>query len=90
MLIRPDQEIEPFVAADVAAEFLSIKRRRVLEMARAGQIPAHPIGHGRRKQRRFRLSELADAFAAENPAAKPGGKVLSTSADPGNRIGGDK
>ena len=55
-------EIEPFVDADKAAQFLSITRRRVLEMARAAEIPAHPIGRGRRKTWRFRLGELAHAF----------------------------
>ena len=90
MIIRPDRGIEPFVAADVVAEFLSITRRRVLEMSRAGEIPAHPIGHGRRKQWRSRLSELADAFVAESPVAKSGRKVSSTPAVPGNRIGGTR
>jgi hypothetical protein len=37
----------------------------VLEMARAGEIPAHPIGRGKRKTWRFRLSELADAIASK-------------------------
>ena len=65
MIATPDSNIGPFVAADMAAKFLCITRRRVLEMARAGEIPAHPIGWGKRKQWRFRLSELADAFGAE-------------------------
>ena len=58
---------EQFVDPNRAAEFLSITRRRVLEMARAEEIPAHPIGRGRRKTWRFRLSELAEAIAAEKP-----------------------
>jgi excisionase family DNA binding protein len=68
MIATRDSNIEPFVAADTAARFLSITRRRVLQMARAGEIPAHPIGRGKRKQWRFRLSELADAFVTETPA----------------------
>jgi hypothetical protein len=40
--------------------------RRVLEMARVGEIPAHAIG---RKMWRFRLSELAEAIVAKKPAA---------------------
>lgn len=60
-------EIEPFVDANRASEFLLITRRRVLDMARAGLIPAYPIGRGNRKTWRFRLSELAKAFAAERP-----------------------
>jgi hypothetical protein len=42
-------EIEPFVDANKAADFLVITRRRVLEMARSGEIPAHAIGKGKRK-----------------------------------------
>jgi hypothetical protein len=63
------RDIEPFVDANRAAEFLVITRRRVLEMARVGQIPAHGIGEGKRKMWRFRLSELAEAFVAKKPAA---------------------
>ena len=64
------REIEPFVDARKAAEFLMITRRRVLEMARTGEIPAHAIGEGTRKMWRFRLSELAEAIVAKKPAAK--------------------
>jgi hypothetical protein len=90
MIPKSDRNIEPFVAADTAAEFLCITRRRLLEMSRAGELPAHPIGHGERKQWRFRLSELSDAFVAKIPTAKSGGKVSSTLAVPGNRIGGTR
>ena len=62
-------DIEPFVDANRASEFLAITRRRVLEMARAGEIPAHAIGEGKRKMWRFRLSELAEALVAKKPAA---------------------
>ncbi len=57
-----NKEIEPFVDAKRAAKFLSLTRRRVLEMARAGQVPAHPMGNGSRNIWRFRLSELAEAL----------------------------
>jgi excisionase family DNA binding protein len=57
------RDIEPFVDANRAAEFLSVTRRRVLEMARAGQIPAYPVGDRSRRMWRFRLSELAEAIA---------------------------
>lgn len=33
---------EPFVDATRAAEFLGIKPRRILEMARSGQLPGYP------------------------------------------------
>jgi hypothetical protein len=58
-------EIEPFVDANKAAEFLLITRRHLLELARAGEIPAYPIGVGKRKTWRFRLSEIADAISTE-------------------------
>jgi hypothetical protein len=55
--------IEPYVDADRAAEFLSLTRRRVLEMARGGILPGHPLGEGVRRVWRFRLSELHSALA---------------------------
>jgi excisionase family DNA binding protein len=69
MKATPNREIEPFVDAGTAAEFLMITRRRLLEMARAGEIPAHAIGEGARKIWRFRLSELAEALVAKKPTA---------------------
>lgn len=50
---------EPFVDADVAAEFLMVKRKTILEWARSGAIPAHRYGRGKRVVWRFRISELA-------------------------------
>ena len=70
MIATLDSNIEPFVAAEMATKFLCLTRRRVMEMARAKQIPAHPIGLGNRKQWRFRLSELADAFSVEKPGSR--------------------
>jgi hypothetical protein len=55
---------EPFVDAEQAGSFLSLRPRRVLELARKGMIPAHPLGEGLRKVWRFRLSELASAVCA--------------------------
>ena len=57
-------ETEPFVDAQKAADFLSLRRRRVLELARSGLIPAHPIGDGQRRVWHFLLSELASWLAA--------------------------
>lgn len=56
------QDFEPFVDADEAAKFLSLTRRRVLDLARADKLPGHPIGDGARRIWRFRLSELAAAI----------------------------
>ena len=57
-------EIEPFVDAQKAADFSNLRRRRLLELARAGSIPAHPIGDGQRRRWYFRLSEIASWLAA--------------------------
>jgi hypothetical protein len=56
------ENLEPFVDANRAGEFLQLERRRVLQLARAGKLPAYPIGDGVRKVWRFRLSELATAM----------------------------
>ncbi len=58
------ETLEAFVDADEAAKFLSLTRRRVLDLARAGKLPAHPIGDGVRRIWRFRLSELAAAIVS--------------------------
>lgn len=54
---------EPFVDEHVIARFLQVTPRRVLEMAREGEIPAHPIGRIR-KTWRFRVSEIDAHFSA--------------------------
>jgi hypothetical protein len=61
---EPFGDREPFVDAVQAAGFLSLTPRRVLTLARSGAIPAHPLGNGKRKVWRFRLSELASAVSA--------------------------
>ncbi|HWO31247.1 MAG TPA: helix-turn-helix domain-containing protein [Candidatus Acidoferrum sp.] len=58
------EQLEGFVDADEAGKFLSLNRRRILELARAGKLPGHPIGDGARRVWRFRLSEIAAAIAA--------------------------
>ena len=55
---------EPFVDAETVSQFLAITRRQVLELARAGKIPAHPLLGSRRRVWRFRLSEGDDAVAS--------------------------
>jgi len=57
-------EVEQFVDATRAAEFLDLRPRRLLQLAREGAIPAYPVGNGRRRVWRFRLSEIASALAA--------------------------
>jgi hypothetical protein len=63
-------DLEPFVDVAKAAQFLSLKPRRVLELARSGSLKAHPIGTGTRRQWRFRLSELAVSITAKKVAVK--------------------
>jgi hypothetical protein len=58
------EALEGFVDADEAGKFLSLNRRRILELARGGKLPAHPIGEGARRLWRFRLSELANAVSS--------------------------
>lgn len=57
------EQFEPFVDEHVVARFLQLAPRRILEMARTGEIPAHPIGRTR-KTWRFRLSEIDAHFSA--------------------------
>jgi hypothetical protein len=51
---------EYFVDAEVAAKFLSIKRKYLLKLSRLSLVPAHPLGIGSRRQWRYRVSELRD------------------------------
>jgi hypothetical protein len=59
---------EPFVSAEVAAEFVGIKRRFLLALARKGIAGAYPLGGGIRRTWVFRLSELASAIVRRKPA----------------------
>ena len=59
-----DADQEPFVDAARAGDFLCLRPRRVLQLARQGAIPAHPLGNGQRRVWRFRLSELSAAIGS--------------------------
>jgi hypothetical protein len=62
---------EPFVSADEAAQFLCVKRRYLLELARRGITGAYALGTGsKRKIWVFRLSELA-ASIVQNETSIP-------------------
>jgi hypothetical protein len=62
---------EPFVSAEEAANFLAIKRRYLLALARRGMAGAYALGTGStRKIWVFRLSELAAAVAGKNTDPK--------------------
>src|SRR5438309_9353884 len=62
---------EPFASADEAAQFLCVKRRYLLELARRGIAGAYGLGTGgKRKIWEFRLSELA-ASVVRNETSIP-------------------
>jgi len=61
---------EPFVDEEVVASFLQITTRQVLEMARSGEIPAHPLGRGLRKRWRFRISEVSAQFSNDTTRSR--------------------
>lgn len=61
---KPPRGDEPFVDATTAGTFLHLRPRRVLELARQGVLPAYPLGDGKRRVWRFRLSELDSAMHA--------------------------
>jgi hypothetical protein len=62
---------EPFVSADEAAQFLSVKRRYLLELSRGGIAGAYALGTARkRKIWVFRLWELA-ASVVRNESSIP-------------------
>jgi hypothetical protein len=71
--------VEPFVSAEEAADFIWIKRRFLLTLARRGIAGAYSLGTGElRKTWVFRLSELASAIA-RNAGPKSAGIVRSSS-----------
>jgi hypothetical protein len=69
-------ENEPFVDAEIGAKFLSVSRR-LLELARSGQVPGHPIGRGTRK--RWRVSENLEPVRSHACARSAGGRPPVTS-----------
>jgi len=77
---------EPFVDADAVAAFLSLERRLVLDWARSGDIPAHPLGRGKRRTWRFRLSEITEAVASHQQIKQS--KILSGSPQAARKRGG--
>ena len=77
---------ENFVDADEAGKFLSLNRRRILELARAEKLPGHPIGDGLRRVWRFRLSEIAAAVSSTGKsgfASRQKARMVQPKAVPG-------
>src|SRR5215472_2233915 len=59
------QNLEPFVGAKTAGEFLHYSAGSIKQMARDGRISAHPFGSGVRKRWYFLISELAEYLRAQ-------------------------
>jgi hypothetical protein len=60
---KSEANTEPFVSADAAAKFLSVKRPFLLSLARQGIAGSYPIGTGNCRRRWiFRISELESAI----------------------------
>ncbi len=74
---------EPFVSAEEAARFLSVKGRQLLALARRGLAGAYPLGTGAvRKVWVFRLSELAASVVQSGPPQNIGTVKSSTAGIP--------
>ncbi len=65
---------EAYIEAGRAADYLSMSRKTLLKKARAGRLPAHPIGDGRKKMWRFRISELDHWMQTEVTSGSDGGR----------------
>ena len=77
---------EPFVDADAVASFLSLERRLVLDWARSGDIPGHPLGRGKKRTWRFRLSEIAESILSEQKPTQC--KIVTGSPQAARKRGG--
>ena len=66
--------MEPYIEAGRAADYLSMSRKTLLKKARTGRLPAHPIGDGRKKMWRFRISELDHWMQTEVTSGSDGGR----------------
>ena len=73
----PAQPREYYVDAAEAARFLSIHPRTLQQMARAGIVPAHPLGCGPRRFWRFLLSELDDWLRARIDSSRGAVRVIA-------------
>ena len=67
VISREVAQLEHYVSADAVAAHLSVERRVVLNLARKGRIPAHPLDPSAAKKIwRFKLSEI-DELLTKNP-----------------------
>ncbi len=55
----PRNTFEPFVSADAVACYVGIERRQVMQLTRAGKLPAYTLDpEAKRKAWRYKLSEV--------------------------------
>jgi hypothetical protein len=64
MTTPPVSGLEPYVDAQVVAEFLSVRRAEVLKLTREGKIRGYAYRGQQRHVYRYRLSEVSADFAA--------------------------
>ena len=67
MNAQADPQIEPYIDISEAAEFLRRSRKTIRAWARAGIIPAHPIGTGPKPRCLFLRSELDKWVRSQKP-----------------------
>ena len=65
-----DSQIEPYIDIREAAEFLRRSRKTIRAWARAGIIPAHPIGTGPKPRCLFLRSELDKWVRSQKPCTQ--------------------
>jgi hypothetical protein len=68
-----------FLNADEAADVLRMDSRTLVRWARLGQVPAHPMGEGKRRLWRFIEAELIHWLAERGtPLKKPVANTIET------------
>ncbi len=68
---------EPYVSAEVVAEYLELKRRQVLALTRKGKLPAHAMDRTAKRRRwRFKISEVDAALSGNAPSVALSGVSL--------------
>ena len=70
-LAAPVTQLEPFVDAQVVAEFLAVRRPEVLKLTREGKIRGYAYRGQQRHVYRYRLSEVSQDFEALGRATIP-------------------
>jgi hypothetical protein len=64
------ETLEPFVTAEVVADFLSMPRAQVLKLTHSGSIRAYPVSGIERHVWKYRLSEVSEDIAARQKPAR--------------------